>query len=43
MPEKREKEVFKLTRAQDRRTIDLSNVRCIKDVDGMILVYEVEI
>jgi len=38
-----EKETFKLARVRERRTRDLGNVRCIKDVEGKVLVEEVEI
>jgi len=33
-----EKEVFKLARARERQTRDLSSVRCIKDEDGRVLI-----
>ena len=35
-----ENEVFKLARARERRTRDLSSVRCIKDEDGKVLVED---
>jgi len=40
---KGEKEVFKLTRARDRHTRDLSSVRCIKDEDGKVLIEDTKI
>ena len=38
-----EKEVLKLGKANERRTGDLGNVRCIKDKDSTILVDEAKI
>jgi len=38
-----EKEIFKLTRAQERRTRDLSGVRCIKDEDGKVLIEDTQV
>ena len=38
-----EKEVFKLARARERRTRDLSSVRCIKDEDGKVLIKDTKI
>jgi len=38
-----EKEVFKLARAKDRRTGDLSIVRCIKDENDNMLSKDAEI
>jgi len=35
-----ENEVFKLARARERRTRDLSSVRCIKDEDGRVLIED---
>jgi len=36
-------EVFKLARARERRTRDLSSVRCIKDANGKVLVEDAKI
>ena len=36
-------EVFKLARARERRTRDLSSVRCMKDDDGRVLVEEAKV
>jgi len=38
-----EKEVFRLARARERRTRDLSTVRCIKDEDGRALVEDAKV
>jgi len=38
-----EKEVFKLPRAQERRTRDLSSVRCIKDEVGKVLIEDAKV
>jgi len=38
-----ENEVFKLARARERQTRDLSSVRCIKDEDGRVLVEDAEV
>ena len=38
-----ENEVFKLARVRERRTRDLSRVRCIKDEDGKILVEDTKV
>jgi len=38
-----EKEVFKPTRARERRTIDLGIVRCIKDENDRVLCKDAEI
>jgi len=38
-----ENEVFKLTRARERRTRDLGSVRCIKDEDGKILIDDTKV
>ena len=35
-----EKEVFKLARAWQRRTRDLSSVQCIKDEAGKVLIED---
>ena len=35
-----ENKVFKLARARERQTRDLSSVRCIKDEDGEVLVED---
>jgi len=35
-----ENEVFKLARVRERRTRDLSSVRCIKDENGKVLVED---
>jgi len=35
-PKEGENEVFKLVRARERRTRDLSSIRCIKDDDGKV-------
>ena len=40
---KGEKEVFKLTRAKERRTRDLGVVRCIKDENSKVLSEDAEI
>ena len=39
----REKEVFKLARARERKTRDLGVVRCIKDEEGKVLTENDEI
>jgi len=33
-----DREVFKLARARERQTRDLSGVRCVKDEDGTVLI-----
>jgi len=38
-----ENKVFKLARARERRTRDLSSVRCIKDGDGRVLVKDAKV
>ena len=38
-----ESEVFKLARARERQTRDLSSVRCIKDEDGTVLVEDAKV
>ena len=38
-----EKEVFKLARAQERRTRDLNSVRCSKDERGRVLIEDTKI
>ena len=38
-----ENEVFRLARAREGRTRDLSSVRCIKDEDGRVLVEDAEV
>jgi len=38
-----EKDVFKLTKAREKKTRDLGCVRCIKGEDGKVLVEETEI
>jgi len=38
-----EKEVFKLASAGERRTMDLSSVRCIKDEDGKVLTKDTKV
>jgi len=38
-----ENEVFKLARASERRTRNLSNVRCIKGEDGRVLVEDAKV
>ena len=38
-----ENEVFKLARARERRSRDLSGVRCIKDEDGRVLVEDAKV
>jgi len=38
-----EKEVFKLARARQRRTKDLSSVRCIKDKGGKVLIEDTKV
>ena len=38
-----EKEVFKLARARERQTRDLSSVRCIKDEDGRVLTEDTKL
>ena len=38
-----EKEVFKLASAGERRTRDLSSVRCIKDEDGKVLTEDTKV
>ena len=38
-----EKEVFKLARVRERRTMDLGVVRCIKDENGKVLSEDAEI
>jgi len=38
-----ESEVFKLARARERRTRDLSSVRCIKDEDGTVIVEDAKV
>ena len=38
-----ENEVFKLARARERRSRDLSGVRCIKDEDGRVLVEDTKV
>jgi len=38
-----ENEVFKLARARERRSGDLSGVRCIKDEDGRVLVEDAKV
>ena len=35
--------VFKLARARERRSRDLSGVRCIKDEDGRVLVEDAKV
>jgi len=35
--------VFKLSRAREKKTRDLENVRCIKGEDGKVLVEEIKI
>ena len=39
----REREVFKLARARERRTRDLGVVRCIKDEEGKVLTEDADI
>ena len=41
--EEDKKEVFKLARARERRTRDMSKVRCFKNGKGKVLVEEEEI
>jgi len=38
-----ENEVFKLARARERRSRDVSGVRCIKDEDGRVLVEDAKV
>ena len=38
-----ENEVFKLTRARERRSRDLSGIRCIKDEEGRVLVEDAKV
>ena len=38
-----EKEVFRLARANERKSRDLGVVRCIKDEEGKVLTEDVEI
>ena len=38
-----ENEVFKLASVRERRTRDLSSVRCIKDEDGKVLVEDAKV
>ena len=38
-----ENEVFKLARAREQRTRDLSSVRCIKNADGRVLVEDAKV
>jgi len=38
-----ENEVFKLARARERRSRDLSGVRCIKDENGRVLVEDAKV
>jgi len=38
-----EKGVFKLARARDRSTRDLSSVRCIQDEDGKVLIEDTKL
>ena len=38
-----ENEVFKLARAREQRTRDLSSVRCIKNADGRVLVEDAQV
>ena len=38
-----ENKVFKLAIARERRTRDLSSVRCIKDEDGRVLVKDAKV
>jgi len=40
---KGESEVFKLARARERRTRDLSSMRCVKDEDRMVLVEDAKL
>jgi len=37
------KDVFKLSRAREKKPRDLGNVRCIKGEDGKVLVEETKI
>ena len=38
-----ENEIFKPARARERRTRDISSVRCIKDEDGRVLVEDAKV
>ena len=38
-----ENEIFKLAKARERQTRDLSSVRCIKDEDGRVLVEDAKV
>ena len=38
-----EREVFKLARAKESWTRDLSSVRCIKDEDGKVLIEDTKL
>jgi len=38
-----ENEVFKLARVSERRSRDLSGIRCIKDEDGRVLVKDARV
>ena len=38
-----EHEVFKLVRAQERRTRDLNSIRCIKDEEGNVLIEDIKV
>jgi len=38
-----EKEAFKLARARERRTRNLSSVRCIKDEEGRVLIEDTKV
>ena len=40
---KGENEVFKLARVRERRTRDLSSVRCIEDEDGKVLIEDTKV
>ena len=38
-----ENEIFKLDRARERRTRDLSSIRCIKNEGGRVLIEDTKI